>query len=54
VPWFSLDKCQVPTKVALSLPLLNWTGKRKYDERLVGQDKDGGDHSRITVTGKTD
>jgi len=21
-------------------PLLNWTGERKYDERLKGQDKD--------------
>jgi len=27
--WFGLDKCQVPTKTALSLPLLKWTGKRK-------------------------
>jgi len=36
--WFGLDKCQVPTKTALSLPLLNWTGERKYDERLMGQD----------------
>ena len=38
--WFGLDKCQVPTKTALSFPLLNWTGKRKYDERLEGRDKD--------------
>jgi len=38
--WFSLDKCQVPTKTALSLPLLSWTGERKYDERLKGRDKD--------------
>jgi len=30
----------VPTKAALSLVLLNWTEERKYDERLVGQDKD--------------
>jgi len=37
--WFGLDKCQVPTKTALSLPLLNWTGERKYDERLEGRDK---------------
>ena len=35
-----LDKWQVPTKTALSLPLLNGTGERKYDERLVGRDKD--------------
>jgi len=37
---FGLNKCQVPTETALSLPLLNWTGERKYDERLKGQDKD--------------
>jgi len=24
----------------LSLPLLSWTGEKKYDEGLVGQDKD--------------
>jgi len=30
----------VPTKTALSLPLLSWTGERKYDERLMGGDKD--------------
>jgi len=34
--WFGLDKSHVPTKTALSLPLLNWTGETKYDERLVG------------------
>ena len=38
--WFGLDKCQVPTKTALLLPLLIWTGERKYDERLKGRDKD--------------
>jgi len=48
--WFSLDKCQVPSKAALSLALLSWTGERKYDERLEGQDKD----RAITVMGKTD
>jgi len=31
---------QVPTKAALSLAQLSWTGERKYNERLVGQDKD--------------
>jgi len=30
----------VPTKTALSLPLLSWTRERKHDERLEGQDKD--------------
>ncbi|GAB0207891.1 mitochondrial enolase superfamily member 1 [Grus japonensis] len=31
---------QVPTKATLSLPLLSWTGKRKYNEMLVGREKD--------------
>jgi len=31
----------MPIKVTLSLSLLSWTGERKYDERLMGQDKDG-------------
>ena len=35
--------------------LLPWTGETKYKKRLVGQDKEGqGDHSAITITGKTD
>jgi len=38
--WFRLAGHQVPTKAALSLPLLSWTGEKKYSERLVGQDKD--------------
>jgi len=38
--WFSPAGCQVPTKAALSLPLLSWAGEKKYDERLKGQDKD--------------
>ena len=38
--WFSLEKCRVPTKIALSLPLHNWIGERIYYERLMGQDKD--------------
>ena len=45
---------QVPTKAALSLPLLSWTGERKYNKELVGQDKDRRHHSPITITGKTD
>jgi len=32
----------VPIKTALSLPLLSWTGERKYGERLEGRDKDRG------------
>jgi len=38
--WFGLDKGQVPTKTTLSLPLLSWTGERRYDERFKGQGKD--------------
>jgi len=34
----------VPTKAVPSLPLLSWTGERKYNERLVGRDK----HREIT------
>jgi len=37
---FSLAGCQVPTKAALSLPLLIWTGDRQYHARLMGQDED--------------
>jgi len=39
--WFGLDKCQVPTKAALSMPLHSWTGEGEYGERLEGRDKDG-------------
>jgi len=38
--WFGLDKCQMPTKNALSLTLLSCTGQMKYDERVEGRDKD--------------
>jgi len=37
---FGLDKCHVPTRTALSLPLISWTRERKYDERLEDPDKD--------------
>ena len=30
----------MPTKTALSLPLLSWTRERKYGQRLEGRDKD--------------
>jgi len=36
----TLAGCRLPTKAVLSLLLLSWTGERKYNERLVGQDKD--------------
>jgi len=39
VSWFRLAGRQVPTKAVLSLPLLSWTGERKYDKGLIDQDK---------------
>jgi len=50
--WFGLDKCRVPTKTTLSLPLLNWTGERKYDEKV--EIRTGRDHLPITVMDKMD
>ena len=50
--WFGLDKCQVPTKTALSLPLLSWTGNRMKGSRV--ETRTGRDHSAVTVTDKTD
>jgi len=52
--YFGLDKCQVPTKTTPSLPLLIWTGERKYDERLEGRDKDRERSRTNTVRDKTD
>jgi len=34
----TLARGQVPTKAALSLPLLSRTGERKYNKRLMGRD----------------
>jgi len=36
----TLAGCQVLTKAALSLPLLNWTGEKKYNKSLMGRDQD--------------
>ena len=36
----TLAGCHVPTKAVLSLLHLTWIGERKYNERLVGRDKD--------------
>lgn len=47
----TLAGCQVPTKAALSLPFPSWIVKRKYNERIMGQDQ--GDHSPITITDLT-
>jgi len=35
----TLAGSQVPTKATFITPLLNRTGERKYDERLVGQEE---------------
>ena len=40
VLWFNLAGRRVPNKAALSLPLINSTGKKKHNERLMGRDKD--------------
>ena len=57
-PWvcggLTLAGRQAPTKAVLSLPLLSWTGERKYSKELVGRDKDRRDHSPIIVMGRTD
>ncbi len=36
----TLTEHEVPAKATLLLPFLNWTGERKYNERLMGRDKD--------------
>lgn len=32
--------CQVPTKAALSHPLVSGTREKKYNDKVVGQDED--------------
>jgi len=32
----TLDGCQLPAKLTLPCPLINWTGERKYNERPMG------------------
>ena len=46
----------MPTKAALSLPLLSWTGERKCDERLEGRDKGQGEitHQLLSRTKQTE
>jgi len=38
--WFSPAGFQVPTIAALSLPSSAAQGRKKHNERLLGQDKD--------------
>jgi len=35
VPWFNLPGHMTRIKATLSLPLLNWTREKKYDEKLM-------------------
>jgi len=51
---FNLAGCQMSTKATLLLPLLNWAGEKKYDKRLVGQDKDRERSLANYHQGKTD
>jgi len=48
-----LPGCQVPTKAALSLPLLR-QGRENITKDSWVEIRTGRDHSAITVTGKTD
>jgi len=52
--WFSLDKCQVPTKTAPSLPSSAGQGRGNTVKGSRVERRTGGDHSLITVMGKTD
>jgi len=52
--WFGLDKCQVPTKTTLSLPLLSWMGRGNMMKGSRVETGTGRDHSPIIVTDKTD
>jgi len=51
---FGLDKCQVPTKKALSFPSSAGQGKGNMMNGSGVEIRTGRDHSPITVTGKTD
>jgi len=44
----------MPTKPALSLPLLYWVGEKNTTKGSRVEIRRGKDHSAITVTGKTD
>jgi len=53
--WFGLGKLQVPTKTALSLPLLSWAGEK--GNMMKGsrvETRTRRDHSPTTVTDKTE
>jgi len=52
--WFGLDKCQVPTKTTLSLPLLSWVGRGDMMKGSRVETRTGRDHSPITVMDKAD
>jgi len=51
VVWPWLD-ARCPPKL-FSLPLLNWTGEKKYDERLMGCDKGEITHQLLSQAKQT-
>jgi len=52
--WFGLDKCQVPTKTAVSLPSSAGQGRGNVMQGSRVETRTGRDHSPITVTDRTD
>jgi len=44
----------VPSRAALSCPLLSWTGERNTTEGSWVEIRTGRDHPPVTVMGKTD
>jgi len=52
--WISLDECQVPTKVVLSLLPSTGQGRKNMMKGLWIGIRTGRDHSQVTIMGKTD
>jgi len=52
--WFDLDKCQVPTKITLSLPFSAGQGRGKVMKGSRVETRTGRDHSPFIVMDKTD
>lgn len=50
--WIDLGWQPGAYQAALSLSLLKWTEQRKYDERLVGQDKDRENIQKLSLWAK--
>jgi len=54
VLWFSLDKCQLPTKAVPSLAPPAEKGRKNMMNGLWVKIRTGRDHSPITITDNTD